>query len=190
MLIQDVLGHTQTIGYQEIQLVKTHCSQYLKESAGFPLLKALPSSYTDFQRVKVRMQKHKDTLTEVFDKAFGEDFYNLRQRSVFARGSSPVLKEGFEEFYIFPTDGYKLLYSASVTDSSDNYRQVIDTLIEQFDDQTQVTELVSDVIKMTYSTENLLEGIVSNSEIIFYGIPFYYAARISVVEDYTKLFYN
>lgn len=190
MLIQDVLGGHHQIDFQGIQLVREHCSQYLKEAAGFPLLKALPASYADFQRVKVRMQKHKDALNEVFDKAFGEEFYNLRQRAVFAKTTLTESKDGFETFYIFPTDGYKILYSTSVTNSNSDYRQVVDTIVEQLEDHQQATELLSDVLKMSYRTDNLCEGIASNAEIIFYGIPFYYAVRASVVTDYRKLFYN
>lgn len=188
MLIEDVFGKTRAVGIRETQVIQQQCSQYLEEAAGLPLLKNLPVSYANFQKVKVRLQKHKDPVNEVFDKAFGKEFLNLRQRAIFANGTTPVIKEGFEHFYVFPINGYKFLYSKSVSNSSSDYRSVIDTLIESFEDQSQATEIVTDLLKMSYSAKELTEGIESGSEVIFYGVPFYYAVRKSVVEEYSKLF--
>lgn len=188
MLIEDVLGKSRCLSSREAQIITQQCSQYLQESANLPLLKALPVSYANFQKVKVRLQKHKDPINEVFDKAFGKEFYNLRQRAIFANGTSCELREGFEEFYVFPTNGYKFLYSKVVSNSSTDYRHVIDTLVESFDDQSQATEIITDLLKMSYSTQHLSEGIESGSEVIFYGIPFYYAIRTSAVDSYSKIF--
>lgn len=188
MLIEDVLGKSSDLGIREIQLIQESCPQYLQESAGLPLLKALPSSYENLQKVKVRLQKHKDSVNEAFDKAFGNQFLNLRQRAIFANATVPVLSEGFEPFYVFPIDGYRFLYSKAVANSGKDYQYVIDSLVETLIDQDQVNEIIIDILKKTYSTENLSEGIQSDSEVIFYGVPFYYAIRASVVQDYTKTF--
>lgn len=188
MLIEDVLGKARDIGVQESQLIKQQCSQYLQESAGLPLLKSLPSTYANFQKVKVRLQKHHDPINDVFDKAFGTDFYNIRQRAVFANGTQREVKEGFDQFFVFPLNGYKFLYSKTICNSSNDYRHVMDTLLESFDDQCQATEIVTDLLKMSYSAKNLYEGISSKSEVIFYSIPYYYAVRTTTVTDYTKLF--
>jgi hypothetical protein len=188
MLIEDVLGKTTGLDLSESQLIKQQCSQYLKESAGLPLLKSLPSTYSNFQKVKVRLQKNQDPINEAFDKAFGKEFFNLRQRAIFANASQPALKEGSDLFYVFPINGYKFLYSKTISNSSSDYRQVIDTLIESFQDQNQATEIITDILKMSYCTDDLLEGITSNSEVIFYGIPFYFAIRTSAIPAYSKLF--
>lgn len=190
MLIEHVLGKqpSSDLGSLEIQLIQQSCPQYLKESAGLPLFKLLPATYEDFQKVKVRLQKHRDPVNEAFDKAFGEQFVNLRQRAIFANPTAPTLTEGFEPFYIFPIDGYRYLYSKVVSNSGKDYQYVIETLLETLTDQQQVNEIVIDILKKTYATEQLTEGISSESEIIFYGIPFYYAVRASAVQDYTKTF--
>lgn len=190
MLIEDIIGTSVGLGVREIQTIKAECSQFLKESAGLPLLKSLPTSYNNFHKVKVRLQKRKDDVAEAFDKAFGNQFVNLRQRAVFAYPSTPPINEGTEPFYVFPINGYKFLYSKEVTNSSSDYKRVIDTLFEQFDDSQKATEIVTDLLKYTYSTDNLHEGIVSDSEVILYGIPFYYAIRVSACQGYGKLLSN
>lgn len=187
MIIEDLIGSSVGIGVREVQTIKAECSQFLKESAGLPLLKALPTTYFNFHKVKVRLQKRRDSVTDVFERAFGETFVNLRQRAIFTYPSSPELTEQTELFYVFPINGYKFLYSKEVTNSSNDYRRVVDTLFEQFEDQQQASDIITDLLKYTYCSTSLHEGIVSNSEIIVYGIPFYYAVRASSCQGYTPL---
>ena len=186
MLIQELFGDKSGFGSREINTLKAKCGQYLRESASLPVYKELPKTYNDFHRVKVRQKNFDDKVTEVFNLAFGEEFHNIRQRAIFASGIEPQITEDTEPFFVFPIDGYKFLYSKVVPNSSDNYQQVIDTMFEKFGDEKAI-ELVTDVLKYTYVHENLAEGIVSDSEIIFYGIPFYYAVRVSAVPPYGKL---
>lgn len=187
MLIEDILSEEPSLGARQIQTILTDCSQFIEQSAGLPLLKTLPEAYADFQKVKIRLQKKRDTVTEAFDKAFGNQFLNLRQRAVFAYGSPQPLAERTDSFYVFPINGYSYLYSREVTNSSADYKRVIDTLFEQFDDTSKATEIVTDLLKYTYCTSNLSEGISANAEIILYGIPFYYAVRTEIVPSYAKL---
>lgn len=188
MLIEDVLGKSSQLGIREVQLIQEMCPQYLKESAGLPLFKLLPASRDSFCKVKVRLQKHKDTINEAFDKAFGNQFLNLRQRAIFANPSIPTLTEDVESYYVFPVDGYRFLYNTVVSNSGQEYQAVMDTLVESLVDESQANEIVIDILKRTYSTEQLHEGIQSDSEIIFYGIPHYYAVRTAVVHNYHKTF--
>ncbi len=189
MLIQDLLDSSDGgFATRELNALEIKCKQFLRESASLPLYKLLPKSYNDFHRVKVRQHKHKDNVTEVFDKAFGNQFTNLRQRAIFASGCKPQQTNEHDAFYVFPVDGYKFLYSKEIKNSSHDYRQVVDTLFEQFEDNNKVVEIVTDLLKYTYIRENLVEGIVSESEIILYGIPFYYAVRVEKVAPYGKLF--
>lgn len=187
MIIEDLIGSSVGIGVKEVQTIKADCSQFLKESAGLPLLKALPTAYFNFHKVKVRLQKRKDSVNEVFERAFGSTFVNLRQRAIFTYPAAPAITETTEPFYVFPVNGYKYLYSKEVTNSSNDYKRVVDTLFEQFEDQQQASDIVTDLLKYTYSATSLHEGIVSNSEIILYGIPFYYAVRASACQGYTSL---
>lgn len=187
MIIEDLIGSGIGVGVREVQLIKSECSQFLKESASLPLLKTLPNTYYNFHKVKVRLQKRKDSVTEVFERAFGQTFVNIRQRSVFAYPSPQPIAEGVDQFYIFPVNGYKFLYSKEVTNSSSDYKRMVDTLFEQFEDQNKASEMVSDLLKYTYSSASLHEGIVSDSEIILYGIPYYYAVRVDACQGYSSL---
>lgn len=187
MLIEDLIGSSVGLGIREVQQIRLECSQFLHEAAAMPLLKALPSTYNNCHKVKVRLQKRRDQVTDVFERAFGGDFVNLRQRAVFAYPSPPSVTEGSDLFYVFPVNGFKYLYSKEVQNSSSDYRRVIDTLVEQFDDTTRASEVVADLLKYTYSSNALREGIDAGSEIILYGIPYYYAIRTSACSDYQSL---
>lgn len=187
MLIQDLIGSGVGLGVREVQTIKRECAQFLKETAGIPLLKPLPVAYPNFHKVKVRLQKKRDSVTDVFERAFGNEFSNLRQRAVFAYPEAQVVSEGYEQYYVFPIDGYRYLYSREVTNSGAEYRHVVDTLFESFDDASKASEVVADLLKYTYASDDLLEGIRANAEIILYGIPFYYAVKQSACNGYDAL---
>jgi len=187
MLFEDIIG-TPSFGTRESSLIKAECSQFLKESAGLPLLKPLPSTYLPFQKVKVRQQKRNDVVGEIFNEAFREKFTNLRQRAVFTYTQPPLVESQQELFYVFPINGYHFLYSKEVTNSSHDYRRVVDTLFEHFGDSLKASEVVTDMLKYTYSSTNLREGIESHAEVILYGIPYYYAVKATAVNGYTSLF--
>jgi hypothetical protein len=187
MLVQELLDDRLGFpGVQEINILKQCCSQFLQESATRPVYKLLPMTYDDFHRVKVRRKPlSDDNVSEVFDRAFGTQ--HIRQRAIFVSGSLPVITENVEPFYVFPVDGYKFLYSKEVGNSNNDYQQVLDSLFEQFEDNDKAIEIVTDVLKYTYVRDNLAEGIISKSEIILYGIPCYYAMRVSAALDYNKI---
>lgn len=187
MLIEDLIEKISPIGAKETSVIQTECSAFIRESGCLPLYKLLPTDYNNFHKVKVRQQKKRDQITEAFDKAFGSKYYNFRQRAVFTYPEKPIPRKGYEPFYIFPINGFKYLYSKEVTNSSDNYQQVINTLFEQLEDNNKAIEIVTDILKYTYCRNNLIEGIISNSEIIFYGIPYFYAVRSSLFPVYKKI---
>jgi len=89
-----------------------------------------------------------------------------------------------ESFYVFPINGFSFLYSKGLQNSSENFREVLNTLSENVHGALEIT---SDLIKYTYTNNNLVEGIMSESEIIFYGIPFFYALRVADINSYAKL---
>lgn len=160
-------------------ILKSECSQFLSESKGCLVYKALPSSYSDFQKVKVRFKKTEDVITSVFNDAFITETNKLRQRAIFTNSVPPILPEGHDLYCVFPINNYKFLYSTEVTNSTSDYRRVIDTLFEAFDDKNKATDIVTDLLKYTYSTTKLVEGIQSDCEIIFHNIPYYYAVKYS-----------
>lgn len=159
--------------------ILTECSSFLNESGGLAVLKNLPCRYDDFHKVKVRQRKRKDDFTKTFNEAFG-DIPNLRQRSVTANGEVSFFAESGEKepFYIFPIDGYRYKYSWEVTNSKEDYQEAFDVILELFDDK----EVFEHLLKYTYTSENLTQGIAHGSEIIFYNIPYFYAIRESAYD--------
>jgi hypothetical protein len=175
---------------REIQVLRTSCTQFLKESSGTPIFKNLSTEYGDFHKVKVRKRKGETgDFTETFNEAFELQHPGLRQRAIFANGATsfqPLYDGVMEPYYVFPIDGYKFMYSREVENSGQEYKQVFDTLFEQFGEE-KGNEVLTDLLRFTYTSQNLHEGIVSGSEIIIYGIPFFYAIRSSVIENYQDL---
>jgi hypothetical protein len=175
---------------REVQLLRASCSQFFTESSGLPLLKNLSCAYADFHKVKVRKRKGESgDFTETFNEAFESQHPGLRQRAIFANGVKsfqPIISEEFEPFYVFPIDGYQFMYSKEVENSGHEYKQVFETLFEQFGEQ-KGNEVLTDLLRFTYTSKALNEGIESGSEIIIYGIPYFYAMRTTAIDEYSDL---
>lgn len=187
MLINEVINTKQQI-LQLPKHVRALCSQFLADSAGLPLFRELPTSHDTITKVKVRTKKSPSSLVgEVMNRAFEHQYAKLSQRSIFAHPVPRVTNESNEPFYVFPINGYKFMYSKEVQNSSNEYSQLIDTLFDTLDDGAIVGELATDVLKSTYATNELYEGIVSQAEIVIYGIPYYYAVKASECPDYARL---
>lgn len=188
MRIEDLIGTEVDVSLRKsVKTINEECSQFLGNAKGLFLCKQLPAtttvlSGTFLQKVKVRHRRQEDRVTEAFTKAFNT---NLRQRAIFASAEPPAM-EGCNTSYIFPINGFKFLYSKEVKNSSADYQHVLDTLFERLEDDKAV-EIVTDIVKYTYVRENLVEGIQSNSEIIFYGIPYYYALPVEICPSYDEL---
>jgi hypothetical protein len=151
------------------------------------MYKLLPTEYGNMHRVKVRFKKNSDYVARYFDKAFEQESPHLRQRAIFTNPILPESTPGLEPYYIFPINNYRFLYSHEITNSNDDYREVVDTLFDTFYDSTKITDIVTDLLKFTYSTQYLYEGLIADAEIIFYGIPYYYAIKVSACPDYKQL---
>ncbi len=164
--------------------INEECSQFIHESAGFPVYRALPQSYNSFHKVKVRTHRRSDDVSEAFNSAFKNEFHNIVPRSIFTQPSITESYSNTEPFYVFPINGYKFIYSKGVQNSNENFRSVLNTLKENVNGAFEMT---ADLIKYSYVKNNLVEGITSDSEIIFYGIPYFYAVRVADVPSYTKL---
>ena len=48
-------------------------------------------------------------------------------------------------------------------------------------------DITRDLIKYTYTNKNLVEGIHSGSEVIFFNIPYFYAVRVADFGNYNRL---
>ncbi len=186
MRVDELIQHELMLEKYGIDIIQYNCSQFIDESRGVPVYKALPDSYPDIHKVKARLRKKSDSVTSMFNTAFEQEAPNLRQRSIVTNAEPPLLTEDTDLFYVLPINNYKFLYSHEVTDSNNDYKHVINTLLEAFDDANKASEMVTDLLKFSYSTQNLYEGITANAEIIFYGIPFYYAIRVDAW-DYDQI---
>ncbi len=166
------------------------CSIFLEQSDGLPLFRNLPSHYEDFRKVKLRLRKNKanDEFAKTFNEAF-DQIPHLRQRAMFANGAKSFIAESGEKepFYVFPVDGFQFMYSPEVTNSNTDYMTAFDTILEQFRGDK---ELMEQVLKYTYTREQLNEGIQHGSEIILYNMPYCYAIRSSSISNYTTLLTN
>lgn len=165
------------------------CAEFLTKSGGHPLIKNLPANRNAFVKVKVRQKRTTDAFMENFNGVFETQRPKLLQRSVVAHGlSSFVLPAdpALEPFYIFPIDGFNFMYApVSNTESfKDTFSTLVDTIGE-----TGV-ELFKELLKCGYTFDDLEKGISSGSEIIFYGIPYYYALRKSIIDDHQDGYEN
>mgnify|MGYP000008576217 CR=1 FL=1 len=186
MHVKDLI-HNYEIG--ALEPIKRHCTQFLDESGGFPVVKNLPQAYNDFQKVKVRRRKHTNTFSSTFNVAFKDEVTDLRERSIFANGMASVecdITENAEPFYIFPINGYKFLYSKEVYDSTEEYKQVFEAIFDKLG-ETSGKDIFTDLLRFTYISEDMSIGIESGAELIIYGIPYYYAIREAQVDSYDEL---
>ena len=166
------------------------CSQFLELSEGNPLIKNLPIHSDGFRKVKVRKKKKiKEDFVELFNEVF-EDHEDLYQRAIFASSNTTFNPlEEVEPFYIFPIDGFKFMYAENVANTSNTYKEIFDKLMQNLDN-TQGIEIFSDVLRFNYKKDDLAGGIKAGAEIIIYAIPYYYAIRKSLIDDYKKFFYD
>ena len=178
MLFNDLIPPSPNISLIK-QIVKSECSDFIYESHGLPLYKSLPSTYGEMKRVKVRFQKPRDVTSEIFENVFGESRPGgFKERSVIAYPSPPILKEGHELFYVFPTDGFKFIYSPMIKDSITDLGGVVNTLMTQLD-IVESTSIAADLLKYSYQCDNLVEGILSDSEIIIHDMSNFIVVRVA-----------
>lgn len=173
----------------DLWVISQQCSRFLSESDDQGLVRLLPSDYKDIHKVKARKRNLNTPFTETFNQAFKEIGGDLCQRAIFAQGEDSFVAESTENqepFYVFPINGYKYLYSEEVINSSSDYKKVFEVMFDHFGGE-KGKDIVTDLIKFSYKTTNLAEGIKQGSEIIFYNIPFYYAVRQSIVDGYQDL---
>lgn len=165
------------------------CAEFLLESRGKPLLKNLPRFREGFTKIKVRHQRNIDPFLETFNAAFANEKTKLMHRAIIAQGESSFVPSDdpkLEPFYIFPIDGFKYMYNPNAATAME-YKETFDKLHSNVGNSAP--DILQMLLKHDYVFDKLEEGISSGSEIIFYGIPYYFALRKSIVDDY-KLFYE
>lgn len=157
--------------------IETECSEFLDASHGHYIVKNLPMRHQGFTKVKVRLGKSRTDFSENFNKAFEDTRHGLHESAIFGYTDPELLHStsDMESFYIFPINGFKFLYNPVVSDSTEDYTNM-----------GLSGDLITDLLQMSYQTGTLSEAMKSKCEIIFYGIPYYYALRRSIVEDYAS----
>jgi hypothetical protein len=175
-----------------IKTITDNCSSFLKESNGTPILRNLPKNYNGFKKVKVRKQKIRNHLDAIYNSAF--DYYdNIKQRCVIVHtlNNLPCPEENAEPFYIFPIDGYKFIFSQNVQNSNKMYFDMYKKLNQDIGNKS-TENIMKDVLKYDYNDndKDMSFALKNDCEIIIYGIPYFFAIRKSIVEDYYKLIYN
>lgn len=170
------------------------CSDFLHDSEGHPLVKFLSAAGPDSRKIKIRKRKSSSEFDESFNKVF-INHPDLRQRCVFANGirgltcvSENFSAEGnLDAFYIFPINGFKFIYSPNVYISSIQYKETLEMFIEVMGDGGAIPAF-SEVLKYDYISEKFAEGLSLGSEMILYGLQYYYAIRKSTINSYSTLF--
>lgn len=188
MLINDVLH---SVDYSGFELIGESCHQFFEESGGFPMVKLLPINYQDFQKVKIRKRKNESSFAKTFNEAFEHEMHQLRERSLFANGevffeNKTIIDPFAEPFYVFPIDGYDFIYNKGVTNSSENYAETFNEIFNQLGENS-ADKVFTELMKFSYTSDNLQEGLETGAEIITYGIPYYYTVRQSLIIDYDEL---
>lgn len=162
-----------------IPTIANECSEFLDASNGHYIVKNLPNHHQGFTKVKVRLGKSRTDFSKSFNKAFEETRHGLHESAIFGYTDIDLLTESpaTELFYIFPINGFKFIYNPEVENSDVDYTNI-----------GVSGDLITDLLQLSYQTGSLREAVKSKCEIIFYGIPYYYALRESIVTDYVEFF--
>ena len=158
-----------------------NCQQFLEESEGVPLIKWCPRTYADIQRVKVRKRSQCSDFDAAFNEVFASVYPSIRQRSIIV---NDVRGKRTDQFYVFPSDGYKFIYSPTIKNSQEQYGSTFTDIKKTLSAETG-TEIFQDVLKYGYTTGSMHKAILDSSEIIVYNIPYFYVARCHI--EYDKL---
>jgi len=177
----------------KIKIVR-ECSDFLRNSEGHPLVKFLATAGPDSRKIKVRKRK----AASEFDESFNNVFINhpdLRQRCIFANGERGLslvdnnfsAEGNLDAFYIFPVNGFQFIYSPHVFNSSIQYRETLERFLEVMGNVDAIMAF-SEVLKYDYTSTKFAEGLSLGSEMILYGLQYYYAIRKSTINNYSTLF--
>lgn len=158
------------------------CSQFLSQANGNPLYRALPRQGDGFRKVKMRKKnKYSHRFEKFFDKAFDAHYKDFRLRSMVAKTSYPeTIESDREVFYIFPIDGYKVLYNDQIND----YTSYIESFEPLIDHEEAAEKVLSPLFEYAYTAGNIQDAAKSGADILVYGIPYYYAIRESLIVNY------
>ena len=81
------------------------------------------------------------------------------------------------------------MYNPVVRNTSDHYEEFF-RKITSWLNEDDGKKVFSDVIKTHFNSDNLHEGLMLKSEIIIYGINYYYGIRKTLIDDYKSFIYD
>lgn len=172
----------------QLDTLRTGCADFLRESSGIPLVKMLPKSTHGFCKIKVR-KRRTDIFSTVFNEVYKETHKEILNRSILANGIWATDDRGGtrEPFFVFPINGYKFMYSVDSTICTEETKQSLFFLLEtmHIDD---VADILDSNLPSLYTCDNLKEGLEMGSEMMVFGIPYFYAVRCSLVDSYSALY--
>jgi hypothetical protein len=133
-----------------------------------------------FTKVKVRVNKQKDEFIKRINDAFEDKRHEFYGSSIFAYSNESLLtkESNREPFYVFPIDGYKFVYNPQIS----NLKEELNV--------PELEDMVEDIVNVSYKTDPLNEALDQDCEILVYNVPYYYAVRKSLVENYYEFFYK
>jgi len=189
MFLSDILIKNENdVSNKVIRQLSKDCSIFLEQSNGIPFFKDSPIEYQDVQKVKVRIKKNKDIFTQTFNEAFNNITQNIKPRSVMARNyhdSSEV--PGKESFYVFIPNGFSFISTTKLSEQL-KLQNTFNNLIGQTNNNDSAREIITEIISMSYRTDDTLSNVVlEEREVLFFNIPYFYTIRTQSYPEYDKL---
>lgn len=172
--------------------IKNECAQFIRESNSIPLFKSLISGKDAFIRVKARHRKiHDESFENAFNSAFQKQSNKMLSKAIFCNTNEMVLPN-HENYYVFPIDGYRILYSKNDKNTSKTYQTALTEIIDMVAENHAV-DLLTTILSDDYTDVNLGEALTNKKEILIYGIPYFYAIKCSLfpnIDDYENILYK
>lgn len=172
--------------------IKNECSQFIQKSNGIPLFKSLVSGKDGFIKVKARHRKvHDDSFENAFNSAFENQTPKMLSKAIFCN-TNEIILPNHENYYVFPIDGYRILYSKNDINTSKTYQFALAEILDMVAEQHAVS-LLTTILSDDYTDIDLSEALSNKKEILIYNIPYFYAIKCSLfpsIDDYKKIIYK
>lgn len=164
--------------------ITTTCSDFISET-NTPLYRVLPARGEGFRKIKIRRKtKHNHQFEQYFDDAFGSQYKDMRLRSLIAHTREPQnIALDMEVFYVFPPNGYKLLFAHHI-ENFDEHIATLGTMLNQHSESA--SDLLKRVFEFTYQQGSISEAAKTGADVMIFDIQNYYAIRKSLIVDYNK----
>ena len=164
--------------------ITTTCSDFISESNP-PLYRVLPKRGEGFRKIKIRRKaRHTHQFEQYFDDAFGSQYKDMRLRSLIAHTREPQnVAEDNEIFYVFPPNGYKLLFAHHI-ENFDEYISSLGNMLNRHSESA--SDLLKRVFEFTYQRGSITEAAETGADVMIFDIQSYYAIRKSLIVDYNK----